>query len=94
MLGPPAGRGGECAVDGGGAGCSGRAVSGGAVVRSRPDAGGTVCGEAGGSGGGGGKAGDFEGAGSTGDAGHVAGPAPCALPALCGAGWWGGACAI
>lgn len=94
MLGPPAGRGGESAGCGERAGCSGRAASGGARVRSRPDAGGTACGEAGGSGGGGGKAGGSAGPGSTGGVGRVAGPAPCVPPGPCGAGWLGAACAI
>lgn len=94
MLGLPAGRGGASAGRGGWAGCSDRAASDGARVRSRPGAGGTVCGGVGGSGGGGGKVGGFVGPGSTGGAGRVAGPAPCAPPEPCGAGWSGGACAI
>lgn len=76
------------------AGCNGCAVSGvvGAHARCRLGAGGTACEEGGGSGGGGGKAGDSGGPGSTGSGGR--GAVLHALPALCDAGWSGGACAI
>ena len=78
----------------GNAGCNGCAASGcvGVRARCRLGAGGTACGEAGGSGGGGYKAGDSAGLGSTGNGGR--GFALHVLPALCDAGWLGGACAI
>lgn len=85
------GRAGSARRDGN-AGCNGCAVNGGVAARCSPGAGGTACGEAGGSGGGGCKAGGSEGLGSTGSGDH--GAAPCALPVLCGAGWSGEACGI
>lgn len=57
-------------------------------------AGGTVCGEGGGSGGDGGREGGSVGFGSTGSGGRGAGPALHVMPVPCGGGWMGGACGI
>lgn len=80
----------------GNAGCNGCAVNGcvGVHVGCRLDAGGTVCGEGGGSGGGGGKAAGSVGLGSTGNDDHGVGPALHAPPVRCGVSWSGGACEI
>lgn len=80
----------------GNAGCNGCAANGhvGGHVRRSLGAGGTACGEGGGSGDGGGKAEGSVGLCSTGNGDHGAGLALCVLPVLCGAGWSGGACGI
>lgn len=80
----------------GNAGCNGCAANGrvGACVSCSLGAGGTVCGEGGGSGGGGDKAVGSGGLGSTVSGDCVVVPALCVLPVLCGAGWSGGACGI
>lgn len=85
-----------CARCDGNAGCNGCVANGrvGARVRRRLGAGGTACGEGGGSGGGGGKAVGSVGLGSTGNGDRGVGPALCVLSVLCGAGWSGGACGI
>lgn len=80
----------------GNAGCNDCAVNVcvGVNVRCRPGAGGTACGEGGGSGGGGGRAAGSVGLGSSGIGDRGAGPALHVLLVLCGAGWSGGAYGI
>lgn len=80
----------------GNAGCNGCAVSGGVgvCVRSRPGAGGTVCGEGGDSGDGGDKVVDSVGLGSTGNGDRGVETALRVLPVLCGVGWLDVACGI
>lgn len=81
---------------GGNAGCNGCVVDGHVDVhgRRRLGAGGTVCGEGGGSGDGGGRAAGSAGLDSSENGDHGLGPAPHVLLVLCGAGWLGGVCVI
>lgn len=100
MPNPPADCGGEERAGSersdGNAGYNGCAVSGcvGVHVRCRLDAGGTVCGEGGGSDDGGDKVVGSVGLGSTRNGDLGVGPALHVPPVLCGAGWSGGACGI
>lgn len=80
----------------GNAGCNGCAANGRVAVHvsCRLGAGGTACGEGGGSGGGGGTEGGSVALGSTGNGDRGVGPALHELPELCGVGCVGGACGI